>query len=66
MTRMTPAIRSSFKFFVSKIVDDQNRHRPWVLKDPRMMVFTKDWPEQVRFTCCVRYIFWSRVYLTAT
>jgi hypothetical protein len=50
MGRMTPKIASSFECFVSKMISDQNRHRPWVLKDPRMLLFTKNWLEQVLAT----------------
>ena len=48
LVKMTPAIKRSFRCFISKIVYDLDRHRPWVLKDPRMMLFTQHWLQQAR------------------
>lgn len=53
MTRMTPAINRSFSCFISKIIYDLDRHKPWVLKDPRMMLFTQNWLQQVRSLAAV-------------
>lgn len=46
--KMTKAMRQSLKCFVSKIVYDLDRHWPWVLKDPRMMLFADSWLPRVR------------------
>lgn len=48
MAKLTPAMKQSFQCFISKIVYDLDRHRPWVLKDPRMLLFSEQWLQQVR------------------
>ena len=48
LTRLTPSMKKSARCFARKIVYDLDRHRPWVVKDPRMLLFTHFWLRQVR------------------
>ena len=48
MSRLTGAMNTTLTCFISKIVKDLNRHRPWVIKDPRMLLFAEQWLAQVR------------------
>lgn len=46
MTRMTPPMQETLNCFVRKIVKDLDRHKPWVIKDPRMLL-SEHWLAQV-------------------
>jgi hypothetical protein len=49
MGALTADQRSKINCFARKTVKDLNRHTPWVLKDPRMLLFSKFWVDAVRF-----------------
>lgn len=40
--------KETISCFARKTVHDLNRHRPWVLKDPRMLLFAQHW---IRHVC---------------
>lgn len=46
--KMTEAMHQSLECFVGKTIYDLDRHWPWVLKDPRMMLFADSWLQRVR------------------
>ena len=48
MSRLTPEMNSTLTCFIGKIVKDLDRHRPWVIKDPRMLLFADQWIAQVQ------------------
>lgn len=48
MGALTPEQRSRIHCFVRRTVRDLDRHHPWVLKDPRMLHFTRFWVQAVR------------------
>lgn len=48
MGKLTSKNKDNLKCFAKKIVKDLDRHKPWVLKDPRMLFFTDFWIKEVR------------------
>lgn len=40
--------KETISCFAQKTVRDLDRHRPWVLKDPRMLLFAEHW---IRHVC---------------
>lgn len=47
MSKLTRAKSDNLKCFARKIVRDLDRHKPWVLKDPRMLLFADHWIREV-------------------
>ena len=69
MSRLTPELKATLSCFIGKIVKDLNRHHPWVIKDPRMLLLADHWIPRVQIpqlsTCapllhCTRLVYSAR------
>lgn len=47
MGKLSSHNRDNLKCFAKKVIKDLDRHKPWVLKDPRMLLFADFWIKQV-------------------
>ena len=57
MNQLSDGNRDNLKCFAKKVIKDLDRHKPWVLKDPRMLLFADFWIKEVLFplpTLCVQ------------
>ena len=48
LSKLTPQMKQSLRCFAGRVAKDSDRHQPWVLKDPRMLLFTEFWLRKVR------------------
>ena len=47
MNQLSIGNRDNLKCFAKKVIRDLDRHKPWVLKDPRMLLFADFWIKEV-------------------
>lgn len=47
MNQLTDRNRDNLQCFAKKVIKDLDRHKPWVLKDPRMLLFADFWITEV-------------------
>ena len=48
LSTLTAADQNRLDSLAERVIADQNRHQPWVLKDPRMLFFAEAWIAKVQ------------------
>lgn len=53
ISQWTGEAQHALDCFIGKVYQDLGRHRPWVIKDPRMVLFAHHWVKQAEDAICV-------------